>query len=125
MKKKLIAWGASPLLELYLSRNPDHGFAYCLDKSSALQGKDIEGVAIFSPDRLLQESREGAFIVITAMSSAAVQSIHAVLSEQGYRIGRDYADFSAFLKDNFRQRADGLSDGNSRKTIIPSPDHST
>ncbi len=107
-RKKLIAWGASPVLELYFRNTPDHGFAYCIDKSETRQGKNVEGVPVYSPDKLKDEDHDRILIVITAMSSTSIQAIHQTLSELGYKIHRGYIDFAAFLKCNFQTRAESL-----------------
>lgn len=106
--KKLIAWGASPLLELYIRNTPGHRIAYCVDRSESLQGRSFEGIDVFAPDRLNTEDSNRIFIVITAMSSASIQSINESLSERGFAIDRDYTDFSAFLKKKFQHRAESL-----------------
>jgi hypothetical protein len=106
--KRRIAWGASPLLELYLRHVADHGIEFCIDKSESLQGRMFEGIPVYSPEKLMDEDTDQILIIITAMSSASIQSIHEHLSERGYEINRNYVDFAAFLKKGFQARAEAV-----------------
>ena len=105
MPKKRIAWGAGPLFELFLEHTPDHGLDYCLDRSPQLKGKSVKGVPIFSPERLDQEGRGEIFVLITATSSKAIESIHTSLSERGFVFDQDYSDLAWMLKDSFKAKA--------------------
>jgi len=106
--KKLIAWGAGPMLEIYLRNAPDHQIAYCIDSSPDLQGKFALDVPIVLPDVLEKEDRDDILVIITAMSSASIQAIHAALSDQGFILGKHYIDLSAFLKNSFKAKAESV-----------------
>ena len=115
--QKLIAWGASPLLELSVRYNPEIGFDYCIDRSEALHGSTIEGLPICPPHKLNEENRDNILIVITAMSSVSAQAIGETLGDLGYEFNRHYVDLATFLKAGFQQKAEALfkhpfSDGN-------------
>lgn len=105
-EKKLVAWGAGPMLELYLRNSPNHQITYCVDNSPILQGTSIFNVPIVSPDKLADESRADMLIIITAMSSASVQAIHTSLSDGGYILDKHYTDISSFLKGSFEAKAE-------------------
>ena len=97
--KKMIAWGAGPLLEIFTGHYPDHGFACCIDSASELHGSNVNGLKIVPPEMLSGEDKKQCFVVITAFSSAAIQSIQSVLSDKGFILGEDFADLAFLLKD--------------------------
>jgi hypothetical protein len=104
--KKLIAWGAGPLLEIFTKYYPDHGFAFCIDSNHELHGTTLNGMQIVSPEALSNEEKGKYFIAITAFSSTAIQSIQCFLSDHGYILGQDFADLAFLIKDMFKIRAE-------------------
>ncbi len=103
--KKLIAWGAGPLLEIFTTHYPDHGFACCIDSAPELHGSNVNGLKIVPPEMLSGEDKKQCFVVITAFSSAAIQSIQSVLSDRGLILGEDFADLAWLVKDRFKLNA--------------------
>lgn len=106
--KKFISWGASPLLEIYIRNNKAHGISYCVDSAPECQGQSIEGVSILSPDVLNQEKADETFVIITAMSSSAIQAIHTLLSNKGYIMGKHYTDLADFIRKDFKLKAESI-----------------
>jgi hypothetical protein len=106
--KKLIAWGVSPLLEIYIRNSKEHQISYCIDSAPEKQGQTIEDVSIFSPDILNQEDAENIFIIICAMSSSGIQAIHSLLSNKEYKMGKHYTDLADFLSEDFKLKADTI-----------------
>ena len=106
--KKLIAWGVSPLLEIYLKNSKEHHISYCIDSAPEKQGQTIEDVSIFSPDILNQEDADSIFIIICAMSSSGIQAIHSLLSKKEYKLGEHYTDLADFLREDFKLKADTI-----------------
>jgi hypothetical protein len=106
--KKLIAWGVSPLLEIYLKNSKASHISFCIDSAAKKQGETIEGLSILSPEAIDHERPDDMFIIITAMSSSAIHSIHQVLSHKGYIMGKHYTDLADFLKQDFKLKAESI-----------------
>ncbi|MBA4391134.1 MAG: hypothetical protein C0399_09365 [Syntrophus sp. (in: bacteria)] len=103
--KKYIAWGASPIFELYL-RNAQHSkVTYCVDSSIGKQGKKIENVPIYSPEKLFIEDKNNIVVINFGHSSTAIQSINKALSDEGFILGDNYLDFAVFIKNDFELKA--------------------
>ena len=103
--RKYIAWGASPILELYLCNVQKPKISYCVDVSIEKHGKQVEGVQIYSPDKLFREARNNIVVINFGHSSAAIQSINRTLSAEGFVMGDNYLDFATFVKKDFELKA--------------------
>jgi len=103
--KKYVAWGASPIFEIYLSNSENPNIAYCVDSSIEKQGKNVEGVAIRPPEALFKEDKNSVMVINFGHSSESIQSINAVLSREGFVLGKNCIDFAAFAKKDFESKA--------------------
>jgi len=103
--KKYVAWGASPLFELYVSHVKNHKIDYCVDASKEKQGKEVAGVKVYPPQKLLKADKYNSIVINFGHSSIALQSIHRALSVEGFILGDNYLDFAVFAKDGFQSEA--------------------
>lgn len=103
--RRYIAWGASPIFELYARNAQNRRIDYCVDSAPEKQGKDIGGVRVYPPEKLLNGDRNNIIVINFGHSSAALQSIHRVLSAEGFVLGDNYLDFASFVKDGFEAKA--------------------
>ena len=81
---------------------------YLIDDTPDIGGKTIDGVPIFTRDKLLQEDKSNLFIIVFARTHFAVNSIFNNLKEMGFEYMENYLDCSYLhflsiskkLKDN-------------------------
>jgi len=102
MDKKLIAWGDSKILNLYLQDTQENPFSYCIDSYS--NNKDIEGLPIVNSDSLKNENKDSVLIVIFAVSNNALRNIASILSNMDYRYKENYIFYSDFLWESFSKK---------------------
>lgn len=97
--KKIIAWGRSKLLELYVKNEPSHQIAYVID--SKFHGTVWNGFEIKSPEDILQEDKENSVVVVFAVSSNGIQSILGDLNRKGYFLNRNVILYSDLWYEGF------------------------
>ncbi len=97
--KKLIAWGASKLLQIYLKENAVNPFVYCID--DFVGADSIYQLPIKKSDSLKKEKPDTFQIVVFAVSSRSLQQIYAKLSKLGLDYGTDFLLYSDFFYDSF------------------------
>ncbi|PIT86859.1 MAG: hypothetical protein COU33_00835 [Candidatus Magasanikbacteria bacterium CG10_big_fil_rev_8_21_14_0_10_43_6] len=102
--KKVIAWGTSKLLELYLKHAENPQIAYVLDSNHEKQGAMFNGLETFLPGKLLEESPDEVVVVIFAVSNHAVQSILAALNTYGYALHKNVLLYSDVFYESFSKK---------------------
>lgn len=75
MKRDVVAWGASKLLQLYVKNVPDHPIAYIVDSHYA--GPEYHGIPVKRPDALKDE-----VVAIFAVSTSAIKEILGLLHKK-------------------------------------------
>lgn len=103
--KKVIAWGVSPIFELYMSHHKARNISYCVDSVPEKQGKAVDGVAVRAPEELFKEDKNSVMVINFGHSSQAIQSINRVLSAEGFTFGENFVDFATFAKNEFLSKA--------------------
>ena len=91
--KKLIGYGAT---QAYLSLREvtDLPFAYLVDDTPGLAGKNLGGVPIFSRERLGQEDPGSIFIVVCAFRPRSTVAMSERLRQMGFVSGEHFQDCS-------------------------------
>lgn len=93
--KKLIAWGASKLFELYTKNGTPLPFTYIIDSNPDKQGMTHCGLKVYAPEKLKEEDPATSAIVLFPVSSLALQAILEQVHASGFRLYQNvflYAD---------------------------------
>ncbi|MFO0793848.1 MAG: TylF/MycF/NovP-related O-methyltransferase [Candidatus Brocadiaceae bacterium] len=99
--KKLIAWGNSKLLQMYLLKIKNKPFAYVIDNFT--NKTEIAGIPILKSDALAVEKPDTFCVVIFAVSNASLQAILHQLNQMGLRYGKEYLLYSDYFLNNFME----------------------
>lgn len=94
-KRRVVGYGAGRPLVATLAEC-DLCLSYAVDDNPGMQGQEVVGVTIRSPDELLNEDREDVFVVVFAYSAKNILSIFHRLDGMGFRYGSQYVDCSVF-----------------------------
>lgn len=98
---KLIAWGASKILEIQ-QRGAPHSFAYCIDNfGKAIAFAELE---VRTESALESEDKDNVMVVIFAVSNGALVSITKRLHEFGYEYKKNFIYYSDFMLEQFAGR---------------------
>ncbi len=105
--KKIVAWGASKLLEFYLKNSNEKKIEYVIDSNESRHGGYFNGLPIKGPLSIGEEQSDDVLVVIFAVSNFAVQNILASLNCFGFLLHKNvilysdlfYDDFSSKVKD--------------------------
>ncbi|MBF0216898.1 MAG: class I SAM-dependent methyltransferase [Candidatus Omnitrophica bacterium] len=68
--------------------------SYFVDDRPGVQGTTLKGVPVFPVEKLLEEEKDGIFIVIYAYRAEVINLVSAKLRAMGFREGEHYADCS-------------------------------
>lgn len=101
--RKLIAWGNSKLLKMYL-QNKANPFSYCIDDFTP--ELSAGGLIIKKSEELLNEKPGNYQVVIFAISNKSLGEIRKKLHSFGLKYGQDYIFYSDFFLADFQKKAE-------------------
>jgi hypothetical protein len=101
--KRVVAYGAGTALG-QIKAVMDLPVEYIVDDTPGLAGKDVMGVPVYSPSRLLADNRDDRLVVICANTPRAILAISRALDAMGLAWGKDYIDCSELNFETMRIR---------------------
>jgi len=105
--EKIIAWGASKLLDFYLSYSGNSNIKYIIDSNKKNQGKKINGIVVKSPSALLKE-KSGQKLVIFAVSNLSIQHILNDLHEFGFLLNKNVFLYGDLFYRGFEKKLERI-----------------
>lgn len=99
--KKIIAWGASKMLEFYVKNDNTIRFDYAVDSNKALQGKVHCGLDVRSPEDLREEDPAQTTVILFPVSTTALQDILGILNGRGYLLNKNVHLYSDLFYGSF------------------------
>ncbi|MBW2003589.1 MAG: DUF4915 domain-containing protein [Deltaproteobacteria bacterium] len=114
--RKVVLFGKSADWAEKTLRYSSFQVAYVVDNSPNLEGTTFHGLSVYSPKKLLDEPKDGIYIVIT---TGAYESVFPQLDEYGFKAGEHYC--CSPVMNNLKVLSD--IHGHQQKVMIASPDH--
>lgn len=102
--KKIIAWGASKLLEFYCKNSNSYPIAYAIDSNPELHGKRVCGIEVKSPQALIDEDMREIAVVVFVVSNVSIQEILKTLNHWGGLLHNSVFLYSDLFYESFCQR---------------------
>jgi hypothetical protein len=104
--KKLIAYGISKILQMYLEKKElvEPNFEYVVDNFTT--NSEVNNLSIKKDADLRKENFDGVLVVVFAVANTSIQKIESRLISFGLEKGKNFIFYSDFLLDSFNKKLD-------------------
>lgn len=114
---KIVAWGASKMLEFYVTHAKGHTISYAVDSDQQRQGKLFHGLEVHSPDRIKSENVSDTAVVLFPVSSIAMQQMLAVLNGWGFALNVNVYVYADLSYESFRAKCRDMLERDVRHSL--------
>ena len=102
--KKIVVWGASKLLELYIKNSRPVPISYVVDSNPLKYRSTHCGFPVYAPEELQKEKCTESVIILFPVSNLAIQDMLEQLHPLGFRLYENVFLYSDLFYESFNTR---------------------